>query len=90
MATLTGKQSELEPALEALALPAGAEVLGPVPTDAPAPGHGSADEPEVRALLRAPAAHRKDLVAALRVMAAGRSAHKQAAVRVRVDPAELG
>ena len=81
MATLTGKQSELEPALEALALPAGAEVLGPVPTE---------NDEAVRYVVRVPRAAGEQLSAVLRELQAVRAAHKQPHLRVEVDPAELG
>jgi primosomal protein N' (replication factor Y) len=90
MASLEGSESAVGAALRELDLPSGSEVLGPVPTEPPPSGQGSPDGPEVRALLRTTAAHRKKLAAALRVLAAARSARKETAVRLRIDPAELG
>ena len=48
------------------------------------------DEPQLRALVRAPQAERKALSAALHAVAAGRSARKEGGgLRIRVDPLDL-
>jgi primosomal protein N' (replication factor Y) len=89
LATVTGAEDDVEAAVAALGLPAGAEVLGPVPvprTSAPAP-----DEPvEVRAVVRVPRAAGAALSRSLREMQGVRDARKLAPVRVQVDPVALG
>ncbi len=87
VATLTGEPAELEQALATLSLPAGAEVLGPVPVDDDRSGH---DEPVVRYVLRVPRVRGDDLSRALRELQGRRSARKLPHLRVEVDPAELG
>ncbi|MGI8415820.1 MAG: primosome assembly protein PriA, partial [Nakamurella sp.] len=88
LASLTGDEDSVNGALADLQLPAGAEVLGPVPVDAP-PGPGRPDEPRLRALLRIAQPGRRELAAALRAMAAERSARKGAVPpRIQVDPAD--
>jgi primosomal protein N' (replication factor Y) len=80
-ATVTGPPSavaEVQAALPDL-LPAVAEVLGPVP---------AADDDE-RLVLRVPRAQSPALSAALRAVAATRSARKAEPVRIQVDPHEL-
>jgi primosomal protein N' (replication factor Y) len=48
------------------------------------------DEPQLRALIRAPQAERKALSAALHAVASGRSARKEGGgLRIRVDPLDL-
>lgn len=103
MAALDGDEPAVSAAVRELRLPATGEVLGPVPVDA-APtrradrngarsgGDGDPDDAmAVRALVRTAPAERKDLAAALRVLAASRSARKETApLRIRVDPVELG
>lgn len=80
VATLTGPVELLETALSTLALPPGAEVLGPV----------TVDDEEHRYVVRVPRASGPQLSAALVVMQAQRSARKEAHLRVEVDPVELG
>ncbi|GAA2020915.1 primosomal protein N' (replication factor Y) [Nakamurella flavida] len=83
--------------LDDVGLPESAEVLGPVPLDeigyGRRPGSGDDDGeggPAVRALVRAPLADRHALTAALRAVAALRSARRESTpVRVRVDPLDL-
>ncbi|MDQ6658464.1 MAG: primosomal protein N' [Actinomycetota bacterium] len=88
LASLTGDEDSVKGALTDLELPAGAEVLGPVVVDAP-PGPGRPDEPRLRALLRIGQPGRRELAAALRAMAAERSARKGAnPPRIQVDPAD--
>jgi primosomal protein N' (replication factor Y) len=79
VATLTGDPGELEAALATLALPPGAEVLGPVP-----------DGDDVRYVVRVPRVSGADLSAALVRMQAQRSARKEPHLRVEVDPVALG
>ncbi len=86
VATVTGEPDDLEVALAALALPPGAEVLGPVPLT----GAGARDDDQVRYVVRVPRAQGPALSRALRDLQAGRSARKQPHLRVEVDPAELG
>ncbi|CUR54748.1 putative primosomal protein N' [metagenome] len=81
LATVTGEPDALEQALAAFEAPAGAEVLGPVP---------SGDEGEVRAVIRVPRALGPDLSAALGDLQRTRSSRKLPAVRVQVDPPSLG
>lgn len=119
MASIDGSQTAIMDALDRLALPADAQVLGPVPVEDPDGADGDRDlgdpgsddgtgpidesgalllglDPalpdgvRLRALVRAPLARRKALSAALRVVAAGRSARKLGGgLRIKVDPAEL-
>ena len=84
VATVTGPADDLAPAMTGLALPEGAEVLGPVPVDDP-----RAEEVEVRYVLRVPRASGPALSQALGAMQAQRSTHKLAHLRVEVDPALL-
>ncbi|MBO9521223.1 MAG: primosomal protein N' [Nocardioidaceae bacterium] len=79
VATLTAPAEVLDAARAALELPAGAEVLGPVPA-----------EDEQRLVVRVPRAAGADLSAALQAMQARRSARKEPHVRVQVDPHDLG
>ncbi|HEX7104760.1 MAG TPA: primosomal protein N' [Acidothermaceae bacterium] len=86
-AELTGEPAAVEEWLQAAnlpaSLPASSEILGPVPARV-----GEADA--VRALIRAPRAAAPELAAALHAARGVRSAHKLQAVRVRVDPIEIG
>ncbi len=86
VATVTGEPDDLEAALARLRLPAGAEVLGPVPVEA----RDARDEEQVRYVVRVPRVSGPGLSAALQRLQAQRSAHKLAHLRVEVDPAELG
>ena len=86
VATLTGEPDDLEAALSTLALPAGAEVLGPVPVV----GAHEGEPAGVRYVLRVPRASGEGLSRALREMQSQRSARKLAHLRVEVDPAALG
>lgn len=79
VATLTAESEVLEAARAGLELPAGAEVLGPVPA-----------EDEQRLVVRVPRALGADLSAALQALQARRSARKEPHVRVQVDPYDLG
>jgi len=86
VATVTGEPDDLEVALTALALPPGAEVLGPVSLT----GAGARDDDQVRYVVRVPRAQGPTLSRAFRDLQAGRSARKQPHLRIEVDPAELG
>jgi primosomal protein N' (replication factor Y) len=84
VATVSGDASELEAAFATLALPPGAEVLGPVPDgDSPTPT-------TQRYVVRVPRAAGAQLSAALGAMQAQRSARKEPHLRVEVDPVSLG
>ncbi len=78
VATLTGPADLVEAALGVLALPEGAEVLGPVEV-----------EEEHRYVVRVPRAAGPQLSRALVEMQAQRSARKEPHLRVEVDPTEL-
>ncbi len=103
MAAVSGPPAAVASLLAATALPAGAELLGPLPArHRPAPaGHqrsradsgavatGPVAEP-VRYLVRVPRSEGTELALALRSGQAARSASKEpGAVRVQLDPAEL-
>ena len=93
LATLTASGADLDTALAALRLPAGAEVLGPVPVAGPvtsgtagAPGEGG--QP-LRVVLRVPRSAGDRLSRSLTEMQGVRSARKLPPVRVQVDPVGL-
>ncbi len=84
MASVTGAPVAVEEMLAAAALPAGAEVVGPVPVGR------SADGNVQRMLVRVPRALGAELATALKVAAASRSARKAAdPVKLVLDPLEL-
>jgi primosomal protein N' (replication factor Y) (superfamily II helicase) len=86
MAAVTGPSSAVAEFVCSAALPAQAEVLGPVSTDR---GQAAA-EPLERALIRVPRPEGLALARALHAAQAVRSARKDgAAVRVQLDPAEV-
>ncbi len=88
LATLTGPEDDVAAAIATLALPAGAEVLGPAPV--PRTGAPARDEPvEVRAVLRVPRAAGAALSRTLVEMQGVRDAKKLPPVRVQVDPVGL-
>ncbi len=95
IASVTGTPEAVAEFIGSAELPAGAEVLGPVPAAAfPARGAGKdpADqgEPQERALIRIGRKEGLALARALHVAQASRSARKDgAAVRVQLDPAEV-
>jgi primosomal protein N' (replication factor Y) len=105
MASLSGPHAAVRALLDAAELPAGAEVLGPVPVaggDAPGGASGamsggapaaepaSPDSDLVRFLVRAPRSGGTALAAELRTGQAARAARKEAGtVRLELDPAEL-
>ena len=79
LATLVGAEADVAAAAEALALPEGAELLGPVP----------AGDDGVRLVLRVPRAAGPALSRALVEMQGVRDAKKLPAVRLQVDPVAL-
>lgn len=81
MAALTATSTALHDTMAVLALPTGAELIGPV----------AVAEDEQRLLVRTPREHGSALATALRQAMATRSARKDPAlVRVDLDPAVLG
>jgi len=98
MAALSGPHDAVRALLDTAELPAGAEILGPVPIpgqDVPGPGDAPGDGADqaansVRFLVRAPRSGGAALATALRSGQAVRSAKKDAGVvRLELDPAEL-
>jgi primosomal protein N' (replication factor Y) len=91
VATLSGEPDDLAAAIPTLALPPGAEVLGPVPEGT---GVGAAQPmtppTTQRYVIRVPRASGADLSAALLRLQAQRSARKEPHLRVEVDPVALG
>ncbi|WP_019630785.1 primosomal protein N' [Actinomadura atramentaria] len=88
MASLTGTPAAIRDLLAEARLPAGAEVLGPVPVEDDRPGERAAGRE--RALVRVPPGAAAALARALRDAAAVRSARREPeAVRVQIDPLEL-
>jgi primosomal protein N' (replication factor Y) (superfamily II helicase) len=87
IAALTGAPDAVRELLDALELPPGAEVLGPVHVSERRPG---TDDQE-RMLVRVPRAAGQRLSEELRRAAAGRSARKAPdVVRIELDPQQLG
>ena len=80
MATVTGSPGDITEVLTALDVPAYVDVFGPV----------DSGPDEARLVLRAPRANGAALSRALQRVQAARSARKLAAVRVQIDPADLG
>jgi primosomal protein N' (replication factor Y) len=101
MAALSGPHSAVRALLDAADLPAGAEILGPVPVAGADPGTPAAppgdpagrpgpDADAVRFLVRAPRSGGADLAAVLHAGQAARTAKKEpGTVRLELDPAEL-
>ncbi|PZG55863.1 primosome assembly protein PriA [Spongiactinospora gelatinilytica] len=88
LASLTGVPKAVRELLGEARLPAAAQVLGPVPVDAPRRTTGEETTRE-RALIRVPRADGTALAAALKSVAGARSARKAPdVVRVCVDPVE--
>lgn len=88
MASLTGDEEAVQGGLADLALPDGAELLGPVEVEPDSRRGPPTDEPQQRALLRIAQPGRRQLATALKTMAAERSARKGAAPpRIQIDPA---
>jgi primosomal protein N' (replication factor Y) (superfamily II helicase) len=91
MAALTGSAAAVADLLGALDLPAGAEILGPVPVVGRVPGQPDAAETGERMLVRVPRPLGAELATSLKAAQAGRSARKApGAVRVELDPVVLG
>jgi primosomal protein N' (replication factor Y) (superfamily II helicase) len=91
LATLIGSPDVVTSVLDSLALPEGAEVLGPVPVDESAgPAPAAEDVRPVRAVLRVPRARGAEPSRALVEMQGVRDAKKLPPVRVQVDPVALG
>ncbi len=89
LATLSGSDQALTAALAMLELPPAAEVLGPVPVDAP-PGRPDPDGPQARLVVRVPRSEGAALSRALVELQGVRAAKKLDPVRVQVDPVTLG
>jgi primosomal protein N' (replication factor Y) (superfamily II helicase) len=90
-AELVGDAAAVDELITASHLPEPAEILGPVPVAiAGAASNRRADDGDVRVLIRVPRAQSAALAAALHQAQGVRSARKSAAVRVRIDPADLG
>ena len=91
MASAAGPAEAVRELLRAVDLPAGAEVLGPVPVAADgALADGRSDQADLRFLIRVPRSAGTAMMAALRAGQAVRSARKDAgSVRLQLDPAEL-
>jgi primosomal protein N' (replication factor Y) (superfamily II helicase) len=91
LAALTGMSGAVQEVLDAAELPAGAEVLGPVPVaDGGPPGERPDGSAAVRVLVRVDRRQGTRLAAALRAAQAVRTARKDAGVvRLQLDPAEL-
>ncbi|MCG5212371.1 primosomal protein N' [Streptosporangium sp. KLBMP 9127] len=84
LATLTGSPGAVREMLAEARLPGSAQVLGPVPVEAP-----RRESPQERALVRVPRGSGTALAAALKGASGVRSARKAAeVVRVCVDPVE--
>ncbi|MFJ9645334.1 primosomal protein N' [Streptomyces sp. NPDC101206] len=89
MAAVVGRGEAVESFLADAALPADAEVLGPVPL----PGRRGEPSPGERALVRVPPGSGAALAAALKAAQAARMARGVSAaeaVRVRIDPLDIG
>jgi primosomal protein N' (replication factor Y) len=97
MASVAGRPEDVTALLRAAELPAGAEVLGPVPLPAPDPGRPRrpgdppAGESWERALVRVRPGQGTALAAALKAARAARMVKREGeAVRVWIDPPDLG
>jgi primosomal protein N' (replication factor Y) len=92
LATVTGAEPDVVAAVAGLQLPAGAEVLGPVPVEPTGPGPPGVtdDDPPVRCVVRVPRTAGAELSRTLVEMQGVRSARKLPPVRVQVDPVALG
>jgi primosomal protein N' (replication factor Y) len=91
IASVAGPAGAVRDLLGVTRLPAGAEVLGPVPVAASgAPGYAMPDAENLRFLIRVPRSAGLAMAAALRAGQGVRSARKDAgSVRLQLDPAEL-
>jgi primosomal protein N' (replication factor Y) len=89
MASVAGPPDAVQELLSLVQLPAGAEMLGPVPVPGGA-GQGGSSQENLRFLIRVPRPAGTAMAAALRAGQALRSARKDAgSVRLQLDPAEL-
>ncbi|GAA3733939.1 primosomal protein N' (replication factor Y) [Spinactinospora alkalitolerans] len=85
MASVTGEPARVRELVDGLALPEGAELLGPVPVADPK-GTGQVE----RALLRVPRNATRHLTSALQAAAAARSARKDDhQAQIRMDPLQV-
>jgi primosomal protein N' (replication factor Y) (superfamily II helicase) len=89
LATLTGSAPDLTDVLAALTLPAGAEVLGPVPVAGAPAAERSPGPEQLRAVVRVPRPAGAALSRTLVELQGVRAARKLSSVRVQVDPVEL-
>jgi primosomal protein N' (replication factor Y) (superfamily II helicase) len=90
MAALTGAAQAVQAVLDTASLPAGAEILGPVPVPVPSHRDGQQEDDIVRYLVRVPRSAGGQLAAALHAAQADRTARKEAGLlRVQLDPAAL-
>jgi primosomal protein N' (replication factor Y) len=89
LATLTGPEADLASAVEVLALPPGAEVLGPVPVVVTGPVADAEAPAQLRVVIRVPRTAGAALSRTLVEMQGVRSARKLPPVRVQVDPVGL-
>jgi len=89
LATLTGPEADLTSAVEALTLPPGAEVLGPVPVVVTGPVADAEAPAQLRVVIRVPRTAGGALSRTLVEMQGVRSARKLPPVRVQVDPVGL-
>jgi primosomal protein N' (replication factor Y) (superfamily II helicase) len=90
MGAALGPQRAVTELIEAVQLPPGADMLGPVPAVPGAPGTDDAEDEEVRVFFRVPRTCGVDLARALQAAQAVRSARKAVgAVRVHMDPVDL-
>jgi len=90
-AELAGPAEAVTELIGATILPADAEVLGPVPMPSQRGSNGDASrEGQVRALIRVQRSAAAALAIALHEAQGVRSARKAAAVRVRIDPIDIG
>jgi primosomal protein N' (replication factor Y) len=91
LAALTGPAAAVADLIGALTLPAGAEVLGPVPVIGRVPGQPEGADTGERMLVRVPRHEGNDLAVALKAAQAARSARKAPGpVRVELDPIVVG
>jgi primosomal protein N' (replication factor Y) (superfamily II helicase) len=97
LAGLTGPAASVQALADAVALPPGTEVLGPIrrePAGAGSAGASagtSAEEAEVQLLLRAPRGQALALARAVHAASAARSARREGGpVRVQIDPPNIG
>jgi primosomal protein N' (replication factor Y) len=87
LAGVTGSALAVRALTDAAQLPAGTEVLGPIPREPAGPGQ----EPGVQVLLRAPRHQAAALARAVHAAAAARSAKReQGPVRIQIDPLNIG